>query len=72
MGSCLQDLKRVHLVYLLAQCRWYRLAWLRAKRNWVCAELNEGDGKREGLELRVIMLKAKKKSLKRRYGVWLN
>lgn len=40
--------KLVYLVYLLAECRWYSLAWLRAKGNWVCVELSEGDGKREG------------------------
>lgn len=55
-------MKGVYVVYLLAQYRWYRLAWLSAKRNWVCVKLSEGDGKKEGLELRV-MLRAKKKEV---------
>lgn len=60
-GFLFAGFKGVYSVYLLAQCRRYSLAWLRAKRNWVYVKLNEGDGKREGLELCVIMLRAKKK-----------
>lgn len=47
MDFCLQDVNE-YLVHLLAQCRWCSLAWLRAKGNWVCVVLSEGDGKREG------------------------
>ena len=65
-GFLFARFKGLYLEYLLAQCRWYRLASLRAKRNWVCVELNEGAGIREGLELHVIMLRAKKESLKRK------
>lgn len=66
-GFLFAGLKWVYSVYLPAQCRWYRLAWLRAKRNWVCAELNWGGRWKKGGPGAVLSCWGLKK---RRFVVW--
>lgn len=59
LDPCFQDLKEFSLPSRTVQMVQTGLA-LRVKRNWVCVELSEGNGKREGLKPCVIMLRAKK------------